>query len=92
MEGIPMSKDKQKIIMKDKYASDNMMRRLLACHHNIECINNTLERYGSTDLTLEEIGLVLGITKERVRQIENSALKKLRNPNIGRILRDYMMM
>ena len=45
---------------------------------------------GSTGMTLEEIGSVLNITRERVRQIENKALRKLRNPKISKMLKDYM--
>ena len=42
-------------------------------------------------LTLEEIGIVLGgVTRERVRQIEASALKKLRHPKMGKVLKDYV--
>jgi len=85
-----MSKIQQEIDLKNKYSTDTVMSRLLECNHNIHCINQSLKHYGSTDLTLEEIGLVLGVTRERVRQIEASALKKLKHPNIGRILRSYM--
>ena len=38
----------------------------------------------------EEIAKILGITRERVRQIEAQALKKLKPPNIGRKLKDYI--
>jgi len=44
----------------------------------------------SGDYTLEEIAKILGITRERVRQIETQALKKLKSPNIGRKLIDYI--
>jgi RNA polymerase primary sigma factor len=44
----------------------------------------------SGDYTLEEIAKILGITRERVRQIETQALKKLKSPNIGRKLKDYV--
>ncbi len=43
-----------------------------------------------SDRTLEEIGKELNVTRERVRQIESSAIKKLRNPQYGRILRNYL--
>ena len=87
-----MSKIQQGIALKHKYSTDIVMSRLLECNHDIHCINHSLKYHGSADLTLEEIGLVLGVTRERVRQIEASALKKLKHPNIGRILRSYMEM
>ncbi|EMG89157.1 RNA polymerase sigma factor RpoD [Helicobacter pylori] len=43
-----------------------------------------------SDRTLEEIGKELNVTRERVRQIESSAIKKLRSPQYGRILRNYL--
>ena len=43
-----------------------------------------------SDSTLEEIGKELNITRERVRQIESSAIKKLKHPKIGRKLKTYI--
>ncbi|GMB96317.1 RNA polymerase sigma factor RpoD [Helicobacter sp. NHP22-001] len=43
-----------------------------------------------SDRTLEEIGKELSVTRERVRQIESSAIKKLRSPQYGRSLRSYL--
>lgn len=43
-----------------------------------------------SDRTLEEIGKELNVTRERVRQIESSAIKKLKHPKVGRQLRNYM--
>ncbi len=40
--------------------------------------------------TLEEVGLVFGVTRERIRQIEAKALKKLRQPSRSRFLRDFV--
>lgn len=40
--------------------------------------------------TLEEVGYHFNLTRERIRQIENKALNKLRNPNQSKILRDYL--
>ena len=87
-----MPKNQHEIVLKDKYGSDIVMNRLLSCNRNIKCINYCLKHHGSADLTLAEIGLILGVTRERVRQIEASAIKKLKHPKIGRILRQYMMM
>jgi len=44
----------------------------------------------SGDYTLEEIAKILGITRERVRQIEAQALKKLKSPKIGKELKEYV--
>lgn len=42
-----------------------------------------------TDYTLEEIARELRLTRERVRQIESSAIKKLKHPKVGRALKHY---
>lgn len=50
-------------------------------------------RYGLLDgqaYTLEEVGRKMGVTRERVRQIEAQALSRLRHPSIRKILRDYL--
>ena len=50
-------------------------------------------RYGLLDgqaYTLEEVGRKVGVTRERVRQIEAQALNRLRAPSIRRILHDYL--
>jgi HEAT repeat protein len=85
-----MSKIQQELAMKDKYVNDKMMIRLLECNGDLKWINKSLKYYGNSAMTLEEIGPVLGITRERVRQIEASALKKLKHPKHARKLRDYL--
>jgi RNA polymerase primary sigma factor len=50
-------------------------------------------RFGLSDgrpRTLDEIGQVYGVTRERIRQIESKTLSKLRHPSRSRLLRDYL--
>ncbi|MFB9070760.1 RNA polymerase sigma factor [Citricoccus parietis] len=50
-------------------------------------------RYGLTDgqpKTLDEIGKVYGVTRERIRQIESKTMSKLRHPSRSQVLRDYL--
>jgi RNA polymerase primary sigma factor len=50
-------------------------------------------RYGLEDgrsRTLEEVGREFGITRERTRQIEGEALRKLRHPGVARGLRSFL--
>jgi RNA polymerase primary sigma factor len=44
----------------------------------------------NSDRTLEEIGNELSVTRERVRQIESSAIKKLKHPKVGKNLKNYV--
>ncbi|WP_331773939.1 RNA polymerase sigma factor RpoD [Sulfurospirillum sp. 1612] len=46
--------------------------------------------FDESDRTLEEIGKELSVTRERVRQIESSAIKKLKHPKVGRKLKNYI--
>lgn len=71
---------------------DYVMRELLSCNGNVNCVLIMLDRLGlhGCDFTLSEIGEVLHVTRERVRQIEASAIKKLKHPKIGKIIKAYM--
>jgi RNA polymerase primary sigma factor len=73
----------------------------LLCHDLAAALRHLSERerriidlrYGLLDgrrRTLEEIGRALGMTRERARQIEADALRRLRSPDIGQHLRDYL--
>lgn len=80
----------------DDTATYNLLRQ------HLEEVLNTLPprevrilqlRYGLLDgqaYTLEEVGRKMGVTRERVRQIEAQALSRLRHPSIRRKLRDYL--
>jgi len=50
-------------------------------------------RFGLADgqpKTLDEIGKVYGVTRERIRQIESKTMSKLRHPSRSKLLRDYL--
>jgi RNA polymerase primary sigma factor len=50
-------------------------------------------RFGLIDgriRTLEEVGSVFGVTRERIRQVEAMALRKLRHPSRSKKLRDFL--
>ncbi len=80
----------------DESATYNLLRE------HLESVLNTLPprevrilqlRYGLLDgqaYTLEEVGRKMGVTRERVRQIEAQALSRLRHPAIRRKLREYL--
>ncbi len=80
----------------DDAAASGMLRDQIASalHHLSERERRVLElRYGLSDgqpRTLEEVGKEFGVTRERVRQIEVKALRKLRHPRLGKLLRDFL--
>lgn len=79
---------------------ESTMKALL--REDLENVLNTLSarerdvvrmRYGFDDgkmKTLEEIGTIFAVTRERIRQIEAKALRKLRHPNRNAVLREYV--
>jgi RNA polymerase primary sigma factor len=78
------------------FASQQLLRDDLeaALRHLSERERRIIDlRYGLADgqrRTLEEVGRVLGMTRERARQIEAEALRRLRAPDVGQHLRDYL--
>lgn len=77
----------------EKYGKDFVMQELLSCGGNVSCILIALDKFAlyGCDFTLGEIGDVLHVTRERVRQIEASAIKKLKHPKAGKAIRAYMV-
>lgn len=76
----------------EKKALDGELEKLLDSLNEREKIV-VMHRFGLGDLkpyTLEEIGKLLGVTRERVRQIEVQALEKLRNPRRSEVLQNYI--
>jgi len=78
------------------FASQQLLRQDLAAalQHLSERERRIIDlRYGLADgqrRTLEEVGKVLGMTRERARQIEAEALRRLRAPDVGQHLRDHL--
>jgi hypothetical protein len=77
-----------------KFTDDTVIQELLWCDGNATCILHKLDELGlyGCDFTLEEIGVVMKITRERVRQIESSAIKKLKHPKAGKVIKKYIEM
>lgn len=77
---------------KERHEKDYVMRELLSCNGNVTCVLIMLDRLGlhGCDFTLSEIGEILHVTRERVRQIEASAIKKLKHPKMGRVIKAYL--
>lgn len=66
----------------------------------LECLNTLTDReaeilsmrygmHGGTPQTLEEVGKVFGVTRERIRQLENKAIRKLQHPSRAIKIKDY---
>ncbi len=88
--------DKSSISPSDSILKDDLRVQI---EHVLEQLNEREKaviklRFGimddESDRTLEEIGKELNVTRERVRQIESSAIKKLKHPKVGRKLKNYI--
>jgi len=74
-----------------KYLQSRLHRyKRIGLHLNrIAEFREWMEHHTGDVMTLEEISEVMHVTRERVRQVEVSALKKIKHPNLGRIFREY---
>ncbi len=71
---------------------DELMEQLIRCDGHVGCVFYKLKILGikDSDFTLEEIGKILNVTRERVRQIETQAIKKIKHPKFAKLLFDYL--
>ena len=78
-------------VMKEdlKHQIDDVLDQLNDREKAVICMRFGLMK-DESDRTLEEIGKELNVTRERVRQIESSAIKKLKHPKVGRKLKNYI--
>ena len=53
-------------------------------------ISRYLEGASKQDVTLDAIGIWMGVTRERIRQLESTAIRKLKHPKVGRAMKEYL--
>ena len=87
--------DTKTIAPRDMAAQSMLREQLIAALHKLTPREEKVIRlrYGLDDgrqRTLEEVGKEFNVTRERIRQIEAKALRKLRNPSKSKKLRDYL--
>ena len=59
------------------------------CAFGIVGILGSFGMYDGRTHTLEEVGQIFGVTRERIRQIENKAIRKLRHPSRAKKIKDF---
>ena len=79
-------------VMAEKSALKDMIKNILATLEDREA-DIIKKRFGidGEPMTLEQVSQVYGLTKERIRQIENKGLKKLRNPVRSDRLKEFLI-
>ena len=87
--------DTNNVNPQDSYEQEDMVNTLNAVLDTLSARERTviMMRFGvgySRSFTLEEVGKEVGVTRERVRQIEATAMKKLRNPIRANKLKEYV--
>lgn len=84
-----------KLRLPEEVAEDKLLRELI--DEAVEALDPREQviirlRYGLDDgrpKTLEEVGAMFNVTRERVRQVEQKALKKLRSPELSKPIQNY---
>lgn len=78
--------------IEEKYLKEDIQNVFKTLKERERCILNL--RFGLEDgkqRTLEEVGILYGVTRERIRQIEAKAIRKLRNPSRSKKLKSYFI-
>ena len=87
-----IQKEKSGAIAIETFAKGELLSSLDRLRERQKMIE-TITKQGllaSGELTLDEIGGIMGITRERVRQIEQAAVKKIKHPKLGGVLKKYI--
>ena len=72
-----------------KEQPDEVLEQLTDREENVLRLRFGLDKTGEIR-TLEQVGQVFGVTRERIRQIEAKALRKLRHPSRSKQLKDFL--
>ena len=90
---IPSENDSPEDLAINKAMKDSVLELLDNCNLKDREKNVIILRFGldgNEPRTLEEVGNIYNLTRERIRQIEAKALRKLRHPSRSKKLKDYM--
>ena len=93
MRGKKIENEFEKILKKDidgKMTTLKIQRIFSENDIPKEYLPDFIEFLEKKDIKVEEVGKVFGITRERIRQIEAKALRKLRNPSKVKRLKDFL--